>query len=429
MKDSIFISAQARDVQTIDVKLKRQISSSRAQKVQITPQLAIRSLAVVDHRLQLSVEPLDVARTYHVTLADDAVVLDVDSLLNDFYSDKELGCTWDATQTTFRLFAPRAKNVWLFIFSNVMDESGAPHRLHRDRDGVWELSLPGHYFGSHYAYCVDAPPDRQGDVSPDKLFADPYSRAVATKNDYLHRGKTLILDTTRYDWQGDAPLGFKTEDLIIYECHVRDLTAHPSSGVPSQLAGSYRGLIQRGQVGGIEHIKSLGVNAVEFLPVHDFGNIEIPYGEPVGGLVNTWNPYARNHWGYMTSYFFAPESYYAGAGTLTANHYSGADGRQVDDFKDVVKALHREGVAVILDVVYNHVAQYDQNAFKNIDTQYYFHLNADGTLRSNSGCGNDFRTDRPMARRLIVDSVKYWLQEYHVDGFRFDLATMIDWQT
>jgi pullulanase len=429
MKNKLFVSAYVRNARTINVKLKKQLSLSRAEKIEIVPHLAIHAVSLVDHQLELEVDPIDVGKTYHLTLEKDAIVLDADSLLGEFYSDKALGCTWDSTQTTFRLFAPRAKSVRLYLFSDVTDEAKNPYELSRDLDGVWEISLPGHYFGSYYAYSVDGSSEQLHSSDPEMLFADPYSRAAATMNDYLHRGKTLILDTSQYDWQGDTRPGLKNEDLIIYECHIRDLTAHPTSGVKPPLAGSYQGLIRRGQVGGIEHIKALGANAVEFLPIHDFANIEIPYGEPVNGLINTWNPYARNHWGYMTSYFFAPESYYAGEGTLVAKQYSGVDGRQVDDFKDVVKAFHQEGIAVILDVVYNHVSQYDQNCFKCIDEKYYFHLNEDGTLRSDSGCGNDFRTDRPMARKLIIDSIKFWLQEYHIDGFRFDLAAMIDWQT
>ncbi len=349
--------------------------------------------------------------------------------LDRFYSDKELGCTWNESQTMFRVFAPRATTVKLFLFDRVDDADGKAFDLTRDGDGVWELVLDGHFFGHYYAYSVDGPRGLQEQFDPTKLVADPYSRAVATENHYLHRGKSLIYDDSKYDWQGDEPLGLKNRDLIIYECHVRDLTAHSSSGVDEHIAGSYKALIQKGKRGGIDHIKSLGVNAVEFLPIHDFGNIEIPFHQPVGDLTNTWNPYARNHWGYMTSCFFAPESYYAAGQTLNPDEYCGADGRQVDEFKDVVKAFHQEGIAVILDVVYNHVSQYDQNCFKYIDKKYYFHLNEDDTYCSASGCGNDFKTDRPMARKLIIDSIKFWMQDYHIDGFRFDLAAMIDWET
>ena len=429
MENDVLISARLRDSETIEVKLHKSLSDSQAARVQLVPKQDILSVTSVDHRLELKIEPVDLSTNYQIKFRNDLIDVKVDEFLNAFQSDKALGCIWDDKQTTFRLFAPRAKSVKLFLFENATDQQGTSHDLERDVDGVWELLLDGHYFGKYYAYSVDGPRGAQEDFDPAKLIADPYSRAVATQNDYRHRGKTLILDTSDYDWQGDAPLGIPQEDLIIYECHVRDLTAHPSSGADPELAGSYKALIQKGIRGGIEHIKSLGVNAVEFLPIHDFGNIEIPFGVPVNGLVNDWNPYARNHWGYMTSYFFAPESYYATEQTLTPGEYCGVDGRQVNEFKDVVKAFHQEGIAVILDVVYNHVSQYDENSFKLIDKKYYFHLNPDGTYCSASGCGNDFKTDRPMARRLIIESVKFWMQEYHIDGFRFDLAAMIDWET
>ncbi|MDZ7262262.1 MAG: alpha-amylase family glycosyl hydrolase, partial [candidate division KSB1 bacterium] len=135
------------------------------------------------------------------------------------------------------------------------------------------------------------------------------------------------------------------------------------------------------------------------------------------------------HWGYMTSYFFAPESYYATGGTMIPGQYNGIDGRQVREFKDLVKAFHKEGLAVIMDVVYNHVSEYDQNCFKYIDKKYYFRLDNDQNFLAKSYCGNDFKTERPMSRRLILDSITFWMTEYHIDGFRFDLATMIDWKT
>jgi pullulanase len=353
----------------------------------------------------------------------------VQESLDTFYSDKVLGVAWDDVRTYFRLFAPRATRVTLRMYLNADDETGDDYPLERDADGVWELVLDGHFFGRYYAYSIDGPAGDDEQFDSSKWVADPYSRAVATRNEFLHRGKSLIIDTSAYDWEGDSTMNYRWEDLMIYECHLRDMTAHPGAGVDPRMAGSYPAFIQSGTRGGINHIKSLGVNAVEFLPLQDFGNIELPYNEPVDGVTNTWNSYARNHWGYMTSYFFAPESYYADGQTLEPGKICGADGRQVNEFKDVVKALHREGIAVIMDVVYNHVSQYDQNCFKFIDKKYYFRLNPDDTYCSVSGCGNDFKTERPMARRLILDSVKFWMQEYHVDGFRFDLAAMIDWRT
>jgi pullulanase/glycogen debranching enzyme len=212
---------------------------------------------------------------------------------------------------------------------------------------------------------------------------------------------------------------------------VRDLTAHASSEVEKK--GTYLGLIEKGKTGGLDYLKSLGINAIELLPIHKFGTIEIPYRDSSvlseGYPINTWNPYARNHWGYMTSYFFTPETYYATDGTLDPNKMNGTDGRAVREFKDMVKALHKENIAVILDVVYNHVSQYDYNCFKYLDKFYYFRTDSAGNFLSLSGCGNDFKTERPMARRLIIESIKYWMTEYHIDGFRFDLAAMIDFET
>lgn len=428
MDEKYLNSAHVRDIQTINVKLNKHLKQSQLDSVRVVPELNIVSRKSFDHTLEVTTEGIDFSNSYTITFGEEQIPVSTDAVLDSFYSDKALGCTWNDTQTFFRVFAPRAKFVKLILFDSIEDDTGQTFDMQRDPDGVWEFVLDGHAFGKYYAYSVDGPRGPSEQFDPEKLVADPYAKAVATRNEYLHRGKTLILDTSQYDWEGDAPLGYNMEDLIIYECHVRDLTAHPSSGVDPEWSGSYKGLLQKDIRGGIEHIKSLGVNAVQFLPIHDFGNIEIPYNEPVNGITNTWNPYARNHWGYMTSYFFAPESYYGSGESLEAE-YCGVDGRQVDEFKDVVKAFHKEGIAVLLDVVYNHVAQYDQNCFKLIDKKYYFRLNENFIYTSLSGCGNDFRTERPMTRRLILDSVKFWMQEYHIDGFRFDLAALIDWET
>lgn len=348
-----------------------------------------------------------------------------------FYSEKELGCSTGKLHTTFRLFAPRATGVTLVIFDRYDDASGTEHAMRNDGDGIWEHTVPQALLGSYYGYRVSGPAGRGEMFDPSIVIADPYSKAVVTQNSYHHPAKTLILDTS-YDWQGDTVvLPSDHNRLVIYEAHLRDLTADPSSGVSAR--GTYRGLMEAGRVGGLSHLKELGVNAIEFLPLQKFGTIEIPFrdgsvaGE--GFKVNTWNPYERNHWGYMTSFFFAPETYYASDGTMEHGVYIGTDGRAVREFKDLIRSLHREGIAVIMDVVYNHVSQYDRNPFRYVDKFYYFHCDSEGNFFEQSGCGNDFRTDRPMSRRLITDSITYWMKEYHIDGFRFDLATMIDPET
>ena len=354
-----------------------------------------------------------------------------DSTTGSMYSNEPLGCIVDRKTTSFRLFAPRATSVVLVLFDRYDQEGGQEHSMVRGSGGVWKYSSPQVLYGKFYGYRVSGPAGAGEMFNPDIIIGDPYSRAVVTRNNYHHPAKTLILDT-QYDWEGDRfAVPADHNRLVIYEAHLRDLTAHVSSGVTAR--GTFPGLMEKNRAGGLSYLKDLGVNAVEFQPLQKFGTIELPYRDGTHrsdlGEINTWNPYERNHWGYMTSYFFSPESYYATGGTMEREAYNGEGGRAVKELKDLVKSLHREGIAVIMDVVYNHVSQYDYNPFKYIDKFYYFRCDADGNFLKNSGCGNDFKTENPMARRLIVESVAYWMKEYHIDGFRFDLATMIDRET
>jgi pullulanase/glycogen debranching enzyme len=346
-------------------------------------------------------------------------------------SAKELGCILGRSETTFRLYAPRATCVTLVLYDRVDATRGEPIAMTIGADGVWEHRSAGRLIGKCYGYQV------AGSAGPDSMFdpavvvADPYARAVATRNHYRQQARSLILDPS-YDWEGDAHVAPKDHaTLVIYEAHLRDLTADPSSRVKKR--GTYAGLCEAGKAGGLSHLVSLGVNAVEFLPLQKSGVFEIPYRDDRtvddNGEHNTWNPYERNHWGYMTSSFFAPESRYASDGSDEPGALSGAKGRAVTEFKDLVKALHRTGIAVIMDVVYNHASQYDYNPLKYADKAAYFRLDGNGRFLNRSGCGNDLRTEHPMTRRLILDSVRHWMTEYHVDGFRFDLAAMIDPET
>ncbi|MDZ7342429.1 MAG: alpha-amylase family glycosyl hydrolase, partial [candidate division KSB1 bacterium] len=315
--------------------------------------------------------------------------------LNRFYSSKPLGATMAAGNTIFRLFAPNATGVTLVTFATHDSPTGKEFPMQKDPDGVWEYSLPGEQYGLYYGYRIHGRNDRASMFDPKVIVADPYARAVVTRNDYQHAARSLIVSDA-YDWEGDTWMNTPIQDLIIYEMHVRDMTIHPSAGV--EHAGTYLGLCETGRIGGLDYLLDLGINAVELLPCQEFANIEPPYNDSSAAKINSWNPYARNHWGYMTSYFFAPESYYATDGNLAPGGYCGIQGRQVTEFKDMVKALHRKGIAVIMDVVYNHVSDYDLNPFKYIDKKYYFRLDSVGRFLSYSGCGNDFMTERPMVR-------------------------------
>jgi pullulanase/glycogen debranching enzyme len=345
--------------------------------------------------------------------------------LDLIYSDKKLGSFVQDGKTYFRLFAPNAEKVSLLTFDKPEQTYGKETKMVKDENGVWETSFDGELYGLFYGFKVCHP---ETPCIEDIVCLDPYAKAVTTFNTYYNPRRAIVIKEGDYDWEGDEWIKTDWRDLIIYEMHIRDMTEHPSSGVNDR--GTYKGLIEKGKTGGINYIKNLGVNAVELLPSQEFANIEIPFKDSLNGKYNHWNPYERNHWGYMTAAFFAPESYYSeNVRELEWNHWRGKDAKAVTDFKDMVKAFHKEGIAVIMDVVYNHISEYEVGNFKEIDRDYYFRLDAKGKYIAQSGCGNDFKTERPMVRRLILESILYWMKEYHVDGFRFDLGKLIDWET
>ncbi|MCG8608237.1 alpha-amylase family glycosyl hydrolase [bacterium] len=400
----------------------------RNQDIRIDVDVKIKRIKAKNASITLHTTDLDYRQNYIVKIKRvGELPLDTSILMEELHTDKPLGFTVENNRTVFRLFAPRATGVKLVLFEKHTDDLGVEHEMQLGERGVWQCVLEGTFWNRYYGYKVAGPNGPTEIFQPDQMIADPYSQAVCTKNTYLHEAKSIMIKPNGFDWEGDTFLDIRWEDLITYEMHVRDMTVHDSAKIEKK--GTYLGLIEEKAVGGMAYIRDLGVNAVELLPCQEFGNLEIPYKQSVNGKINTWNPYARNHWGYMTSYFFAPESYYASGGTLISGDYCGIHGQQVNEFKEMVKAFHQEGLAVIMDVVYNHVSHYDWNPLKHIDKKYFFRLDPHMNFLSTSGCGNDLRTESPMARRLIVDSIKHWLEEYHVDGFRFDLAAMIDWET
>ena len=399
-------------------------------KWKIEPEVKIENVKISESMAKIRVsENFKLDEHYYLHTGKNKFFLIPDGILDSLYSDKPLGYQIEESNIYFKVFAPRAKWVKILHFYDVRDKEGEEFLMTRDKDGVWEFTSSSDWQDDFYGYKIWGPTGDGEIFDSTIVLADPYSPAVATINHYTHPGKTLIQKPSKYNWKGNRWQKMDWRDLIIYEMHVRDLTAHPSSGLAKKDRGYYRSLLEKNQKGGLPYIKSLGVNAVELLPAQDFANIEVPYEDKDAPVYNTWNPYARNHWGYMTSYFFAPESYYADHGNMVEGDINGADGLQINEFKEMVQTFHQNGIAVLMDVVYNHVSQYDYNPLKYIDKFYYFRLNDDCTFESVSGCGNDFKTERPMARRLIVESVLHWINEYHVDGFRFDLAKLIDWQT
>ena len=215
--------------------------------------------------------------------------------------------------------------------------------------------------------------------------------------------KSVVVDSSAYDWEGDAPLHRPSARTVIYEMHVRGFTRHPNSGVKEQIRGTYAGLVEK-----IPYLKDLGITAVELLPIHAFDTHACP-----PGLVN--------YWGYQSVSYFAPHPQYSSRRDPLG---------PVNEFRDMVKALHRAGIEVILDVVYNHTAEGNHDGptlcFKGIDNPTYYILEDGGSRYADyTGCGNTLNANHPVVRRMIVDSLRYWVTEMHVDGFRFDLASIL----
>ncbi len=342
--------------------------------------------------------------------------------LDKYYSDRKLGSYVEDGKTLFRLFTTSAGKVTLVTYKELSDENGTEYEMKKDENCVWEVEVEGELYGIYYNYKVQQP-----DKKP-VLCIDPYSRAVASYNNYFTPRRSIVVKENDYDWEGDEWIKRDWRDLIIYEMHVRDMTIDKSSGVEER--GTYNGLTETGKTGGMDYIINLGVNTVELLPSQEFANIEIPYKDSLKGRFNSWNPYERNHWGYMTAAFFAPESYYSErTDELKWNTWSGVTTKPITDFRNMVKAFHKEGIAVMMDVVYNHISEYETGNLKETDKDYYFRLDDNGNFVSQSGTGNDIKTERPMMRRMIVESILYWMKEYHIDGFRFDLGKLIDWET
>ncbi|HVK10883.1 MAG TPA: glycogen debranching protein GlgX, partial [Gemmataceae bacterium] len=332
-----------------------------------------------------------------------------------------LGATVADGGANFSLFSRTAAGVELLFFDREGD--AVPSRVVR-LDPVtnrtyhyWHAFVPGVRPGQLYGYRVHGPsePAKGLRFDPAKVLLDPYGRGMVIPPNYDREAarregdtaatamKSVVVDPAAYDWEGDAPLRLPSARTVIYEMHVRGFTRHPNSGVKEQLRGTYAGLTEK-----IPYLKDLGVTAVELLPVFAFD----PQACPPGVV---------NYWGYQPVSFFAPHPQYSSRRDPLG---------PVDEFRDMVKALHRAGIEVILDVVFNHTAEGGHDGptlgFRGIDNPNYYILEQGGARYADyTGCGNTLNANHPVVRRMIVDSLRYWVTEMHVDGFRFDLASIL----
>lgn len=350
-------------------------------------------------------QPLSLAETWSAGWADGdgatgpAVPLVPGYFFYELKSDLPLGAIVQGGHTSFRLFAPRARRVTLNIAEEAAMADRQSFELERRADadgvaGVWEITLNRNLHGWFYTYAIDGAREGPGPhgFNPTVAVLDPYALATVGRN-----GPGIILDRS---WMGQGDRHFRTpawHDLILAEAHVRDLAAQAPVTASADERLGFVGL-RRWVESPDFHLHHLGVNAVELQPVHEFDNV-------------TREEY---HWGYMTNNFFALESSYA-------LDPAGASG--VHEFQKLVAAFHRRGIAVIIDVVFNH--QGVPAHLMLIDRLYYFEQDAAGNLTNWSGCGNDLRARSAMARRLIIDSCRHLIEAYGVDGFRFDLADLI----
>ena len=340
-----------------------------------------------------------------------------------------LGATADATGLNVAVFSAHATAVELCIFDAEGQHELARHLLPGRTGDVWHGHLPGAGVGCVYGLRAHGlwAPDSGHRFNPNKLLLDPYARELVGQfqwhdTHYGHqRHQPHALDARDnaamalkarvpvqgFDWEGDAPPGTAWADTVLYEAHVRSFTRlHPA--VPEPLRGTYAGL---GHPAAVAHLQRLGITAISLLPVHQGVSEERLHRM---GL--------RNHWNYNTLAFFAAERHYA----------SGASGHTPrDEFRHMVKALHRAGIEVLIDVVYNHSAEADGQgptlSFRGLDNASYYRLNpqAPAFHENWSGCGNTFNLDHPRVLQMVLDSLRYWVQDMHVDGFRFDLASTL----
>jgi glycogen operon protein len=332
-----------------------------------------------------------------------------------------LGATLRKSGANFSLFSRSASRVELLFFDRADD--ARPSRIieldpHTQRTyHYWHAFVPGVKAGQLYGYRVHGPSDpaRGMRFDPAKVLLDPYGRGVVVPPKYSREAaarpgdnaatamKSVVADPSAYDWEGDTPLHLPSSRTIIYEMHVRGFTRHPTSGVAEARRGSYAGMIEK-----IPYLQELGITAVELLPVFHFDVQDCPPGRV-------------NYWGYAPVSFFAPHPAYS-----SRQHPLGP----LDEFRDLVKALHRAGIEVILDVVFNHTAEGNENGptlcFRGIENEAYYILEPERSHYANySGTGNTLNANHPIVRRLILDSLRYWVGEMHVDGFRFDLASIL----
>lgn len=321
-----------------------------------------------------------------------------------YYAGDDLGLTFSEDEINYKIWSPPAQSAFIEIYA---DDQGAKKldelELEASISDTWQVKIPKEYYNKYYQLRLKLP-------RKEYEFVDPWTKAVGTNSEY-----GLIIDPAQVyppSWTQDQKIELEDPvDAVIYELHVKDFSASPESGIRHK--GKYSAFTERhsvnkeGMLTGIAHLKELGITHVHLLPVYDFASVD------------DTDPDDYN-WGYDPLYYMVPEGSYAS---------NPANESRIYEFKKMVKTLHSYGIGVIMDVVYNHTYHTQNSPFQKIFPNYFYRFTEDGKFANASGCGNEIATEREMMRKYIVDSLLYWSNEYHIDGFRFDLMSSIDRET
>ncbi len=324
--------------------------------------------------------------------------------INFYYPGRDLGVSCNGKNTKFKIWVPDADKVEVLIFENENDRNNYRlYSMEKDIQGTWKLNIGKNLEGFYYLFKII----RKGHSH---FTVDPYAKAVGTNSEL---GLIVNLENTNPEgWEKDSRVKLeKPVDAVIYELHVKDFSVSEESGMKNK--GKYLAFTEEGTTNsrgfktGLEHLKDLGITHVHLLPVFDFATVDD----------NDKNDY---NWGYDPLFYNTPEGSYAS---------NPADDSRIIEFKKLVKKLHDNDIGVIMDVVYNHTYYTQKSSFEKIAPGYFYRKLLDNKFADGSGCGKEIATERPMVRKFIIDSLCYWTEEYHIDGFRFDLMGLMDKET
>lgn len=361
--------------------------------------------------------PLDLTKSYNILYEGNEYkvvlpnVYSTEAFEEEYtYTGTDLGATWSSDKTVFRVWAPTAESVKVNLYESGTegtDDIIEQIAMQADVNGTWVAEKEGDLNGTYYTYVVS--------VNGEETEAcDPYARTTGVNG---NRAMIIDLASTNPDgWENDTNphAGENYTDAVIYELHVRDLSMDENSGITNK--GKFLGLIETGTTTesgiptGLDHIKDLGITHLHLLPSYDYGSID-----------ETTLEEEKFNWGYDPMNFNVPE------GSYSTDPYNGEV--RVKEMKQMVQGLHENGISVVMDVVYNHVYNASEFCFNKIVPGYFSRIDDEGNYSNGSGCGNDTASERTMVRKYIVESVKYWAEEYHIDGFRFDLVGLLDTET